>query len=209
MATSEPNSAASIVDYEDGPRTWGDIATRVAWSMAQNSFPRGDLAELRRMSPRSIDSPVLLRLRADQELFGSSRVDSLEIERKWALILHGLALMTPRSGGEGEPRTAHDGQIPVGRALYFGGEATRDRGFYSEARLKRLLSSRGEMTRTLLARTFRMLAAARVTFSWREMANFIYSDGFNDEAAERHRRRIAREYFQAQYRSQPDKTDGA
>ena len=203
MTTSAPDAVASNVgDQNEGGNTWGDIATQFAWEMAQEYFRPGDLAELRRMNPDSTDSPILMGLLARKELFGPP-----EVERKWALILHGIALMTPKGSNDDEVRTAHDGQMPVGRALYLGGETTRGEGFYSEARLKRLLSSRGDMTRTLLARAFRMLAAANVTFSWREMANFIHSDGFDEEAAERHRRRIAREYFQAQYRSRTDTTE--
>ena len=203
MTTNAPDVAAPNMEGgEGGPNTWGDIASKFAWQMAQKGFRRGDLAELRRMKPDSTDSPVFVGLLADKELLGPP-----EVERKWALILHGIALMTPK-GGDGESvNSAHDGDMPVGRALYLGGETTRERGFYSETRLKRLLSSRGDMTRTLLERAFRMLAASNVTFSWREMANFIHSDGFNVEAAERHRRRIASEYFQAQYRSQPDITE--
>ena len=203
MTTNTPDAVVSITDGQNGVlRTWGDTATNFAWQMAREGFGRGDLAELRRMNPDSTDSPVLMGLLAQEELFGPP-----EVERKWALILHGIALMTPTGGVVGEGRTAHNGKMPVGRALYLGGETTRARGFYSETRLKRLLTSRGGMTRTLLARAFRMLAAANVTFSWREMANFIRSDGFNEEAAERHRHRIAREYFQAQRRSQPATTE--
>ena len=197
MTTSAPDTATSKVEDKNGaPRTWGDIATKFAWQVAQEGFGRGDLAELRRMDPDSTDSPALMGMLAQEDLFGRP-----EVERKWALILHGIALMTPK-GGESDRGAAHDGQMPVGRALYLGGEASRRQGFYSETRLKRLLSSRGGMTRTLLARAFRMLAAANVTFSWREMANFIRSDGFNEAAAKRHRHRIAREYFQAQRQSQ-------
>ncbi len=203
MTTSAPKAALPNVGSEEGrPATWGDIATRFAWQMAQKGFRRGDLAELRRMNPDSTDSPVFVGLLADKELLGSP-----EVERKWALILHGIALMTPKGGDDESVNSAHDGDMPVGRALYLGGEAIRERGFYSETRLKRLLSSRGDMTRTLLERAFRMLAASNVTFSWREMANFIRNDGFNEEAAERHRRRIAREYFQAERRSQPADTE--
>ena len=200
MTTSAP--APEELAELNQPKTWGDIATKFARQMARDNFGRGDLADLRRMDPNSTDSPVLMGLLAQEELFGPP-----DVERKWALILHGIALMTPKGGNDGEVRTAHDGQMPVGRALYLGGETTREQGFYSETRLKRLLTSRGGMTRTLLARAFRMLAAAKVTFSWREMANFIHSDGFNEEAAERHRRRIAREYYQAKRRSQPASTE--
>ena len=200
MTTDTSNPDAPVRNSEDGRRgTWGDIATSFAWQMAQEGFGRGDLADLRRMDPDSIDSPVFIGLMAQENLFGGP-----EVEMKWALILHGIALMTPKGGDASEARTAHDGQTPVGRALYLGGETSREQGFYSEPRLKRLLSSRGGMTRILLARAFRMLAASDVTFSWREMANFIHSDGFNEKASEWHRHRIARDYFQAKYRSRPD-----
>ena len=203
MTTDTPNADATIANGEHRPRgTWGDVAARFARQIAQEGFRPGDLAELRRMDPNLVDSPTLIGLMAQGDLFGSP-----EVERKWALILHGIALMTPRGSKRGGARTAHDGGMPVGRALYLGGETTREQGFYSETRLKRLLASRGEMTRTLLARAFRMLAAADVKFSWREMANFIHSDGFNGRDAEWRRHRIARDYFQAQYRSRPDTTE--
>ena len=112
------------------------------------------------------------------------------VENKWALILHGIALMTPTNTGEGATRTAHDGAIPVGRALYAGG--------YSEMRFNRLLTSREDMLRTLLARMFRMMAAKDIFFNWREMAQFILNDGYDEEAAEQSRRRIARDYYRAQ-----------
>ena len=202
MTTNAPDVA--LPDVEDGkeqPKTWDTIAADFARKMAQETFPRGDLAELRRMDPKRTDSPALLRLMADHGLLGLPRV-----ERKWALILHGIALMTQTAGTDASARSAHNGQMPVGMALYLGDQEARQRAFYSESRLKRLLTSRGGMTRTLLARTFRMLAAAKVKFNWREMARFIFNDGFNEYAAEQDRRRIASHYFQAQYRSQPDTT---
>ena len=179
--------------------TWGDVAARLAWQISHKDFPRGDLAGLRRMKPDAPDAAVFWRLMADQDLLEKGA----EVERKWALILNGIALMTRTAGSDASSRSAHDGSIPVGEALFRGGDPSRSDAFYSETRLKRLLSSRGSMTRRLLERTFRMLASANVSFSWREMANFILSDGFNDAAAESHRRGIASYYFQAQRRSQP------
>ena len=141
--------------------------------------------------------PVFWRLMAEYDLFGNP-----DVERKWALILHGIALMTPRNraGGEGTS-TAHDGYTPIGRALFLGGESRRESGRYSETRLNRLLTSRGPMLRTLLARMFRMLASDGVTFNWREMAQFILNESYDEEAAERARRRIARDYYTAERRS--------
>lgn len=197
MTTGAPAPEAST--RRDHPKTWGDIATGFAHQMAQEEFPRGDLAGLRRMRPDAPDAAAFWRLLADQDFLQKGA----EVEGKWALILNGIALMTRTAGSDASSRSAHEGSIPVGEALFHGGDPSRSEPFYSETRLKRLLSSRGSMTRRLLERTFRMLASANVSFSWREMANFILSDGFNDAAAESHRRRIASYYFQAQRRSQP------
>ena len=177
-------------------RNWGDIAVDFAGQMARGNFRRGDLAELRRMDPDTPDAAVFWRLMAQHDLLGSSIV-----ERKWGLILHGIALMTPTNSGDGSIRTAHDGYMPVGRALFLGGNSQRSSGFYSETRLNRLLTARGPMLRTLLARMFRMLASADVSFNWREMARLILNDGYNEEAAEQARHRIAREYYQAERRT--------
>ena len=198
MTTDSP-----IVDAPDGPaqeserRSWGDVAVEIAGRIARLADSRlGDLAELRRMDPDEPDAAVFWRLMAEYDLFGNT-----DVERKWALILHGIALMTPRNGGDGNPRTAHDGSTPVGRALFLGSESRRESGHYSETRLNRLLTSRGPMLWTLLARMFRMLASDGVTFNWREMAQFILNESYDEEAAERARRRIARDYYTAERRS--------
>ena len=194
---------APTVDSPEGPpqkperRSRGDTAVSFASRIARSAdFSRADLAELRRMDPDTPNTAVFWRLMAEHDLLGNP-----SLEREWALILHGIALMTPRNGGDGNPRTAHDGYTPVGRALFLGGEAHREQGFYSESRLNRLLTARGDMLRTLLARMFRMLASADMSFNWREMAQFILNEGYNEEAAEQARHRIAREYYLAERRS--------
>ena len=96
--------------------------------------------------------------------------------------------------GRLDNRSAHDGYNPVGRALFLGNDAQRDQGFYSETRFNRLLTARGPMLRILLARMFRMMGAAGVSFNWREMASFVLNEGYDDKAAEQSRRRIARDY---------------
>ena len=151
------------------------------------------------MDPDTPDRAAFWRLMAEQHLLGAPAV-----EVKWALILHGIALMTRTGGDKESARSAHDGQMPVGRALYLGGEVRRESGFYSETRINRLLTARGPMLRTLLARTFRMLAAANVSFDWREMGRLILNDGYDEDAAEVCRRNIARDYYRAEYRSSKD-----
>ena len=189
---NSPDAPAPEAPAQQGrPRSWGEIAARIAASMARDDFLRRDMAALRRMDPDAPDAPAFWRLLAHHELAGNPAVES-----KWALILHGIALMTDTS----ENRSAHSANTPVGRALYLGGEEHRDSGFFSETRLNRLLTARGPMMRTLLARMFRMLGTGR-PFDWREMAQLILYDGYREDRAENARRNIARAYYAAERRS--------
>lgn len=196
MTTSHVSRTGDAPAGHSQPQSWGDNAVSLVSKVAQlATHNRGDVAALRRMDPDNPDAAAFWRLMAEYDLLGNPVV-----ERKWALILHGIALMTPTSSGKGVTRTAHNGFIPVGQALFWGREAQASRGFYSESRLNRLLTARGPMLRTLLARLFRMLASD-VPFNWREMASFILNEGYNEEAAEQARHRIARAYYQAERRS--------
>ena len=185
------------------PRSWGSIAVRFARDMARvnseqyrSTFTRGDLANLRRMDIDDPD-PIVIRVMTSQDAL-AAWVTNDEIYRKWALILQGLALMTPKSSGDGDV-SAHDGGTPVGQALYQAG--------YSESRFNRLLTAREEMLHTLLSRMFRMVAAADQRFSWREMARFIRSSDYNEERAEKYRRRISSYYYRAQRQSAPSENE--
>lgn len=194
MTTNAPASESST--KEDQPKARKKTAFDLAGQLASPEFPRGDLAELRRMAPDKLDAAAFWQLLARNDLLGNPVV-----ERKWALIVHGIALMTRTAGDDLPSRSAHDGNMPVGRALYLGGEVVRPQAFYSETRFNRLLTSRGPMLRTLLARMFRMMAAADVSFDWREMARFIQYEGSFEDSAENARRLIAREYYHAEHRS--------
>ncbi len=196
MTTAEAVDKPSLDVQQDQPKSSSDVAVSIAGYIASEGISTGSRAELRRMDPEAPDSAVFWRLMAGHDLLGSPA-----LEKKWALILHGIALMTPRNAADGNRRSAHDGYNSVGQALFLGGETRREKGFYSESRLNRLLTSRGPVLRTLLARMFRMLASADVTFNWREMARFILNEGYNEESAKNSRRRIARDYFRAEYTS--------
>ena len=202
MTTSAPAAAAPETAAPARPPTWGDHAIHFAGVIAtypEHGEGRGALASLRRMDPDHDVLAVVWKLLADQELLDTANP---EVERKWALILHGIALMTRTAGTDRNSRSAHDREMPVGRALYLGGESSRATAFYSETRFSRLLNAREDMLRVLLGRMFRMAATAGVTFDWREMATFIRNADFGDgEAAERSRRRLARDYYQAQRRA--------
>ena len=195
--TSEVTYVSVADATESESRTWGDIAFLLAGQIAaMPEHDRGGLAGLRRMDPDEPDTASFWKLMAREDLLGNA-----EIERKWGLILHGMALMTRTAGGDVTSRSAHQSNMPVGRALYENG--------YSETRFNRLLTARDDMLRVLLARMFRMLAAEQVSFDWREMATFILNDGFNEERAEEGRRRLARAYYRAERRgSQQSEASG-
>ncbi len=204
QSVETPETQDSANEWQD----WGSIAVSFARQMTLPNFSRGDLAGLRRMAP---DEPgttaAYWRLMAEKNLLGSGSSSAIW-EAKWALILHGIAHMTPRTSEDESGRTAHEGFMPVGRALFLGGDANRrERGYYAESRLNRLLTARGPMLRTLLARMFRMMAAADQPFNWREMARFILYEEYNEERFEMARRRIASEYYQAERRNSQSETE--
>lgn len=187
--TTEPTSATLDLP---APRPYGQIAIGFANSLAAPDLPRGDLAALRRMDPDAPDAATFWRLMAAQDLLGSP-----SLERKWALVLHGIALMTSTAVQDVASRSAHDAAAPVGRVLFHGDDPSKDTGFYSETRLNRLLTARGPMLRTLLARLFRMLGSAGLRFNWYQMTQLILNDGFDEDRAESARRSIARDYYWA------------
>ena len=192
--TLEANEAQS----SRNPSDWGGFAVDFANRIAGVGFPPGDLAGLRRMDPDNPDTAAFYRLMASRELLKSGDV----LQSKWALILHGIALMTRTSDADVIGRSAHNHNMRVGRALFLGGEQGRTTAFYSENRLNRLLTARGHMQRALLARMFRMLGSAGQPFNWSEMARFILNDGYDEESAESGRRRIASAYYTAESISQ-------
>lgn len=197
MTTTQGAEPAVATNSGEESQTWGGIVFGFAGQIAGENFQRGDLAQLRRMDPDAPEAAAYWRLMADRGLLGSAGW-----ETKWALILHGIALMTRTAGGEVASRIAHDRHMPVGRALFLGGDSgRRESGYYSESRLNRLLTARDHILRTLLARMFRMMAAANQPFDWSEMARFILYEGYDEERAEQARRRIASEYYQAERRS--------
>ena len=203
MTTSPTADAPLKSEPESEPRNRLDAVVGFASAMIHpSSFGRGDLAELRRMKPEAPDAAAFWRLLSSAGLLDLEMRP--EVERKWGLILHGIALMTPTSGDDansGSPRpSAHNPTVPVGLALFQGGDPNRSRAFYSEPRLNRLLTARGPMLHTLLARTFRMLGTNQ-PFNWRQMARLILDEGYGEESAEQARRRIARAYYQAKRRS--------
>ena len=127
----------------------GSIIAKIAGELGREGFPRGDLAAIRTLDPDHASAPAFWRL---LQVVPEDRRANPDRERRWALILHGMALMAPNH---------HDPAVPVGRALFKAG--------YSEQRLGRLLDARGPQFRTLLPRLCRQLAHKAQPLDWREL----------------------------------------
>ena len=147
-------------------------AAHFAAVISHPGFGNGPRAELRRMRPDAPSAPAFWRLLAARGMLGGVNTED---EAKWGLILHGIALMTGNAGA-GAFRSAHSPAIGVGWALYTGGDDGRANAYYSDARLTKLLNARGAIRISLIARMCRMMASAKATFDWQEMARFIYFD---------------------------------
>ena len=141
------------------------------------------------MDPDSPDKPFSF-----WQIMAERGLESNETSEKlWALVIHGIALMTP---------IAHDSNIPVGRALFEGGDPGRTTAFYSKLRLNRLLNARGNVLRTLLSQAFRTMKAAQQPFDWTEMARFVLDQERDPAKADKIRNDIARSYYRSQYRAE-------
>ena len=177
----------------------GDLAGRT-----EEPAVRARLAALRRMSPLHDDlPPAFARFMAER---GLGAVMSDKTKRvKWALILHGIALMTSATGDSAASRSAHAGGMPIGRALFEGPEPGAGKVFYSETRLQRLLIARNEMLYVLLERVFRTMGRAGVKFNWWDMAQLIGYSGCPRHASETRdlRYKIAGDYYRAEMRYRP------
>ena len=67
------------------------VVSKIAQDVGDPFFPRGNLAELRRMNPDSPDKPpAFWQLMAERGLECNETSENL-----WALVIHGIALMTP------------------------------------------------------------------------------------------------------------------
>lgn len=184
----EPSQPAMRVKKWLPPQQTIDaIVYRLVSEIGSPVFPRGNLAELRRMNPEEPDSTAFYQLMGARGLLRNEA-----LETKWATIIHGIALMTP---------TAHDSGTPVGEALFEGGDPNRTSAFYSRLRLNRFLKSEGSVLVTLTKQLFLMMKAASQPFDWREMTTFILSEGVDPDKAEESRRMIARSYYSTEYRN--------
>ena len=160
------------------PATIPSLVARIA-HVFEKRFSPGERAELRRMSPEDPGCHAFWHIVA-QDLEPSGLLPGgeharLESERRWAVVLSGMAVM--------------QGLLQTGRKP---GHALAEAGF-SEQRLVRLLRARRETLEDALHGVARFLASKGETVDWGPLAQLIlHQDG---EYGERVRRAIARDYY--------------
>lgn len=158
------------------------VIGRVAWAI-NNQLSTGDVADLRRIKPAKPFTPALWKLLLayvpDSWIRGS---DQDEKEARWAVIFMGLAL-TPG---------LHNANIPLGDAL-----ATTN---WTRVRFVRLLRQRKDGLTREVRLVARYLRSKNQPSNWTDIAQLV----LNQEGvwAERHRRNIARKYYQTLYRQE-------
>jgi CRISPR system Cascade subunit CasB len=119
----------------------------------------GPLAELRRMEPDSIGTPIFWRLAAELDF-------SADQTKEWMQVVRILAILTPKSRLNPAVRL-HDGYRRLGRAFCDGGDQAwpsnpkNPRPALSETRFARLLATPAAQRGEALARIARMLARTR------------------------------------------------
>ena len=160
------------------------VIGKIAYAM-EHHLSNGDLAQLRRASPATPYTPalwkVLLTYVPPSWTYGPKQDEK---ERLWADLLMGMATTAG----------LHGSNTPLGRALVQAG--------WSELRFVRLMQARGDGLIKDVRRLASFLASKSQVSNWSDIAQLLFNQ--EGEWAERHRRRIARDYYQALYREEND-----
>ena len=178
-------------------RTPADEAVGISAIIAQPHFSAGDLAELRRMNELYIEPPIFWELMAQRGIIGNQ-----DTETKWRVIIQCIAMMT-RPTNQPFGHRAHDGQKPVGGALWKGTQTYRTTPYYSEHNLDRFIHATGKQFYDTLIELSQTLGRANITWNWREMATMVLAEGTDQEQSQNSRRRIYREYYRSVRKTAP------
>ena len=163
------------------------VVGKIAYAM-ENHLSNRDLAQLRRASPAEPYTPALWKVLltyVPPSWTGGSKQD--EKERLWAHLLQGMAMTAG----------LHSQGTPLGWALAQAG--------WSELRFVRLMQARGDGLAKEIRRLASFLSSKSQTADWLDIAQLLFNQ--EGERAERHRRHIARNYYQALYRQEKDSSN--
>lgn len=159
----------------DTPTLQG-IVGKIDHAMTSGRLSTGDLAELRRISPDQPYTPalwkVLLNFVPESWTAGGGRDEK---ERRWATLLMAMGM----NAG------LHDPSSRFGSALARAG--------FSELRFVRLLRARDERLVEEMRRLAGFMSSKGAPANWTDAAHLLFEQ--EGDWAERHRRRIARDYY--------------
>jgi len=166
--------------------TTDSVVGKIAHAI-ENTLSTGDLAQLRRISPEEPFTPALWKLLLEfvPEPWVQSG-DRDENERRWAALFMGMAMTAG----------LHNPSVPLGRALAEAG--------WSELRFVRLMRDRGESLHERIRRVAAYLDSKQQEADWTDMAHLLRNQ--EGEWAEKHRRRISRDYYRALYEEESDES---
>jgi CRISPR type I-E-associated protein CasB/Cse2 len=159
------------------------VVAGLAGVIGHDKFPKGDLAELRRLRPET-PPPAYWRLLFDRVPEDWRREERQE--RAWAIVMSGMAVMAPR---------VHASSTPLGRVM------ARIGGSTAESRLWQLLRVRGEPLEDHIRILARFLAAKEERIDWADLARLllIADEGKRDAVC----RKLARDFYMDESRQQP------
>jgi CRISPR type I-E-associated protein CasB/Cse2 len=159
----------------------GKTINRIAAAL-QREVPPGDVAALRRLVPDDPSSPAFWRMVVNYLGPTGAIPDGGpardEVERQWAAILGGMAVM----------QGLHQPGRRLGKAL-----AASD---LSELRFVRLLRAQDRQLLREVRTTARFLASKAEAVDWSDLARLVLTR--DPDKAERVRRSFARDYYSAQ-----------
>lgn len=155
------------------PEVDAEVLNRLRGSI--DAMGPGALAELRRDRERPVPSEAFWSLAARYVPDGRGWRDRDDWERRWAVIMSGMAAMSGMGGGR---RGLADALVEAD---------------VSEERVVRLLRARGAMLHDVVRGIVHQLGSRGIDAHWHDLADLILSDGeFHEETV---RRRIARGYY--------------
>jgi CRISPR system Cascade subunit CasB len=160
------------------PREGDELGRKIAQAahlLNPDRLGTGPLAELRRLDPAQPYTPALWRVLTSLDLSARSEAD----ERAWAVLLCAMALHLG----------AHRGDARLGLALADAG--------WSELRFVRLMRAQDEALERLILQMARFLASKHQPVNWTDVGGLLMLQ--DTDTSERHRRRIARDYYRALY----------
>jgi len=178
--TENNKTGTSSIDY-------GQAVGKIAHMMeSQGGLSRGDLAELRRISPDEPFTPALWRLLLSFDLDESPYwISQDQWERRWATLMMGMAHCTG----------LHDYDIPFGEALAETG--------WSELRFVQLMRAKEETLEKHLRRLARFLSSKHQSANWTDVARLLFFQ--SGDPAENVRLSISRDYYGKLYKLENDK----